>query len=379
MDADASRRRDQGGAKCQPAQAIPRTAIRCWCGCSLPLGGYVAILILRGDGCSVVVDAFATGNTYFYLTLALTGSLPPFPSLADVGYLSFTPLMLAALTTAVRRHLRGLGWSVWLDSALGSLAAVVLAGVTLLAAAARAQVAFRLLMRMADLRRQACTDDLTGLPNRRAPYTEVPARLAAPGHQHQALLLLDLDKFKEVNDSLGHHVGDRLMVEVGIRLRAQLRDGDLPARLGGDEFSVLLEDADQERAVAVAVKLRQALAEPFAAEGISPRADVSIGIAVLPDHGHELSMLLRRADIAMYKAKTARSGHHLYAGNDDPHGDGYVPCKSCAQPSPPRTSSSCTTSRRSTCVPARCAGSRPWCAGTTPPAACSTRPTSSTS
>ncbi len=202
-----------------------------------------------------------------------------------------------------------------------SMLAVVLAGGTLLAAAARAQVAFRLLVRMADLRRQACTDDLTGLPNRRALYTDVPARLAASGQPHKALLLLDLDKFKEMNDSLGHHVGDRLLVEVGIRLRAQLRDGDLLARLGGDEFAVLLEDADHERAVAVAVKLRQALAEPFAAEGLSLRTGVSIGIAVFPDHGNELSMLLRRADIAMYKAKTARSGHHLYAGNDDPHGD----------------------------------------------------------
>jgi len=197
--------------------------------------------------------------------------------------------------------------------------AVVLAGVTLVAAGARAQVAFRLLVRMADLRRQASTDDLTGLPNRRTFYADVPTRLASGHHQH-ALLLLDLDNFKEVNDSLGHHVGDQLLIEVGVRLRAQLRDRDLLGRLGGDEFAVLLEDGDQERAVAMAVKVVQALAEPFATEGISLSTDVSIGIAVFPDHGHELNLLLRRADFAMYKAKTTRRGYHLYAGTDDDQG-----------------------------------------------------------
>jgi diguanylate cyclase (GGDEF)-like protein len=192
---------------------------------------------------------------------------------------------------------------------------------TLVAAAARAQVAFRLLERMGELRRQASTDDLTGLPNRRAMYTDVPARLAASRRNQHALLLFDLDRFKEVNDSLGHHVGDRLLVEVGSRLRAQLRDGDLLARLGGDEFAVLLENADHEHAAAIAIKLRQALTEPFTAEGISLRTQVSIGIAIYPQHGTDLSLLLRRADIAMYKAKTTQSGHHVYDGTDDPHGD----------------------------------------------------------
>ena len=132
-----------------------------------------------------------------------------------------------------------------------STLAVALAGVTLLAAAARTQVAFRQLLRMADLRRQAITDHLTGLPNRRALYVQADARMAEAGCRPQALLLLDLDRFKEVNDSLGHQAGDQLLIQVGARLGEHLRPGDLLVRLGGDEFAVLLDDAGAEQAAAV--------------------------------------------------------------------------------------------------------------------------------
>jgi len=199
--------------------------------------------------------------------------------------------------------------------------AVALAAGTLVAAAARSQLAFRQLVRMADLRRLAATDDLTGLPNRRALYAEAPALLAAPGSSGRALLLLDLDKFKDVNDSLGHHVGDRLLVQVGHRLSGQLRPGDLLARLGGDEFAVLLEDVGGDEALAVGGALREAIALPFPLEGISVRTDVSIGISLFPGHGRDLTTLMRLADIAMYKAKVAREGCRLHVGDDGSDGD----------------------------------------------------------
>jgi len=201
-----------------------------------------------------------------------------------------------------------------------STLAVALAGVTLLAAAARTQVAFRQLARMADLRRQeATTDTLTGLANRRALTADVQARLADQG-RCRALLLLDLDKFKEINDSLGHHVGDLLLIQVGARLREHLRTGDLLARLGGDEFAVLLEDTNHDQAVAVASKLRTALAETFTLDDIALHSAVSIGIAQFPDDGPDLSTLLRKADIAMYNAKTSGDGVHAYGGGDDTDG-----------------------------------------------------------
>ena len=161
----------------------------------------------------------------------------------------------------------------------------------------------------------ADTDPLTGLPNRRALTAEVLVRLADQG-RHRALLLLDLDKFKEVNDSMGHHVGDQLLVQVGTRLSEHLRTGDLLARLGGDEFAVLLDDAGHDEAIDVTVKLCAALAEPFTLDGVALHSSVSVGISLFPDDGRDLSTLLRKADIAMYKAKTSGNGHHVYSDTD---------------------------------------------------------------
>ncbi len=201
-----------------------------------------------------------------------------------------------------------------------SVLAVVLASVTLAGASLRTAVAFRDLGRMADLRRQARTDDLTGLPNRRALYLDVPLRLGVGGPR-SALMLLDLDRFKEVNDSLGHDVGDELLVQVGRRLADQLRPRDLLARLGGDEFAILLDEAGPAEAEALAATVQAALAEPFTLAGISLQTSVSVGIALYPEQSDNLTGLLRKADMAMYKAKAGGTGHHVYRSSDDSHGD----------------------------------------------------------
>jgi diguanylate cyclase (GGDEF)-like protein len=197
--------------------------------------------------------------------------------------------------------------------------AVLLASLALVGATIRTILAFRELGRMVNLRTQTRTDDLTGLPNRRALYADVPGLLSG-GHR-RALLVIDLDRFKEVNDSLGHDAGDRLLVQVGARLAAQLGSDDLLARLGGDEFAILLADAGAPEAEAAAVTLLDALAVPFTLAGIALTTTASVGIALYPAQGGDLAVLLRKADMAMYKAKAARSGHHVYRSADDSHGD----------------------------------------------------------
>jgi diguanylate cyclase (GGDEF)-like protein len=196
---------------------------------------------------------------------------------------------------------------------------VALAAGAALASMARTALTFGDIRRLAEVRRQATTDDLTGLPNRRHLDRSLHARLDAARVRGTsvALLLLDLDGFKELNDTLGHRAGDLVLEQIGPRLRAVLRSSDELARLGGDEFAVVLSDADD--AEAVGRRLRQALEAGLTIDGIDVRIGASIGIALFPDHGDDAETLLQRADVAMYQAKAARSGHAFYERDRDQH------------------------------------------------------------
>jgi diguanylate cyclase (GGDEF)-like protein len=164
----------------------------------------------------------------------------------------------------------------------------------------------------------ARTDELTGLPNRRAFLTDVPERLVL--ERTGALFLLDLDRFKHVNDALGHDVGDQLLVQVGKRFAAQLRPNDLLARLGGDEFAVFLAGMSEQQAVSAARRLAEELADPVEIGAASLQVSASIGIALVPAHGTDMSVLMRKADIAMFRAKAEHWGHHVYNASDDDDG-----------------------------------------------------------
>ncbi|MCU1468993.1 MAG: GGDEF-domain containing protein [Glaciihabitans sp.] len=174
---------------------------------------------------------------------------------------------------------------------------------------------------------QALHDVLTGLPNRKLLTMRTEAALSEAGHHaprgggpqdRVGLFLLDLDRFKEVNDTLGHHTGDRLLQMVAHRLAHSVRPGDLVARLGGDEFAVLLPSVrDGQAAREVAVRLRAALGEPVRVDGVSFDLEGSVGIALHPDHAPDFEMLLQRADVAMYVAKEARSGVEIYSPAKD--------------------------------------------------------------
>jgi diguanylate cyclase len=169
--------------------------------------------------------------------------------------------------------------------------------------------------------RQALHDPLTGLPNRElfADRVGQAIRTADREMRPAALLLLDLDRFKDVNDTLGHHHGDQLLVEVGQRLFGALREADTVARLGGDEFAALLPGATAEGAGAVADKLRAALQQPLSIDGIALDLDASIGIAVYPEHGNDAAELLQHADVAMYVAKQAHLRFLVYDPAVDQH------------------------------------------------------------
>ncbi len=164
---------------------------------------------------------------------------------------------------------------------------------------------------VAELTRQAYHDALTGLPNRtqllwRAEQ-EVGTALASGGRL--ALLLLDLDGFKRVNDTAGHHAGDALLEAVGRRLGTGLRDRDVVARLGGDEFAILLAgDPDPASATAAAERLHARLCEPYEIEGREVRVGASIGVALYPADAADMPALMRSADAAMYRAKRAGGG-----------------------------------------------------------------------
>ena len=193
--------------------------------------------------------------------------------------------------------------------------AIALAAATVIAALGRMIVSFREVTTLAHSHQLALTDELTGLGNRRAFYEQVEVRMAAlPDDLPSALLLLDLDRFKEVNDSLGHHAGDDLLCDVAERLQGTLqREDDLLARLGGDEFAIFLQDVDSVGAESVAARVQETLAPPFTVDGVTVRIEASIGIALMPDHGREVSTLLRQADIAMYQAKDTRAGYAVYS------------------------------------------------------------------
>jgi diguanylate cyclase (GGDEF)-like protein len=171
---------------------------------------------------------------------------------------------------------------------------------------------------------QAMHDGLTGLPNRVLFYDRAEQAIRE-GHRtgvSAALMLIDLDRFKEVNDSLGHHIGDSLLKRIGPRLRQTLRESDTVARLGGDEFAVvLLNVADRDSAGHIATKLLRSLEVPFlldeVSEDLTLDVEASIGVVLCPDDGEDVDVLMQRADVAMYSAKDARTGFEFYSGDRD--------------------------------------------------------------
>jgi diguanylate cyclase (GGDEF)-like protein len=258
---------------------------------------------LRGDAVATLEDgAFDSGHgertLEVYVPLRFEGD--PHPRGALELYLAYTPVAAAIRSDVLTLYLL-LG---------GGLALLFVTLFRIVAGASRR------------LRHQALHDALTDLPNRTLLYRRAENAIATArrGDGTAALLLIDLDRFKEVNDTLGHDHGDELLVEVAGRLRSALRRTDTLARLGGDEFAVLLTDlSDRGMVGELAWRLHDALRRPFALRGVAVELEASIGAALCPDHGTDVTALVRRADVAMYDAKQSRLAVATYSPDRDPY------------------------------------------------------------
>lgn len=267
-----------------------------------------------------VLDACWPASAYF-IALASWAPSSPAPAQPRRGldsYLVPVACTVVALAVTILGH--------------NSLSATTLAALTLVAVAARYSVTFRDVSFLAESHKQAMTDDLTALPNRRAMVTALitapvhPPSLAARMPSRRALLLLELYEFQEINDSIGRHFGDDLLCHIANRLSANVRRGDLLARVSDNQFAVLLsEGADLIAARAQAGRLLEVLCEPFALDPITVQVDARVAIVLYPDHCEHPQELLTHAETAIPHAKSAKGkiavydpAFELYRDND-PH------------------------------------------------------------
>jgi diguanylate cyclase (GGDEF)-like protein len=181
------------------------------------------------------------------------------------------------------------------------------------------RVTLRIRRQMEEIEYRALYDELTGLPNRTLVRDRIEQAILAARRNGTtaAVMLLDVDRFKEINDALGHETGDLLLQELGARLDAELRANETFARLGGDEFAILLPTASAEDATLLGTRVHVALQKPFALRGLPLEVAASIGVAVYPDHGEDVDTLLQHADVAMYVAKEAHAGTAVYDAEQD--------------------------------------------------------------
>ena len=171
------------------------------------------------------------------------------------------------------------------------------------------------------LSHQALHDPLTGLPNRVLVMDRLQSAMirARRSKKNAAIFMLDLDKFKDINDTLGHPVGDRLLQAIGRRLKSAIREDDTIGRLGGDEFAVVLPETTLEKTQLVAAKLLSVFSPEFVLDSYKLSISASLGIAMYPEHGEDQATLLKRADVAMYMAKNSEKSIALYDPEKDQH------------------------------------------------------------
>ena len=296
------------------------------------------LLIAGGIGVAAVGDTFnlfASSGTTSHLGAILNGIAWPCTILLISIAVWVRPLHSSPLQPSATPGflLPGLGacagLSILLVDSLHPVSpvAIGLATATLMAVGVRLGLSVTRLRFLTDLRhRQAITDDLTGLGNRRQLFNLLDAFFADYADPETvarslSLLYVDLDHFKEINDSFGHSAGDQVLRQLGPRLNKRLRETDVLVRVGGDELAVLIMDTDSDYAAVVAARLIAELEEPFELDAISVRVGASIGIATAPADATESTALLRCADLAMYRAKMGPRPFEVYRHDVDDDGN----------------------------------------------------------
>jgi diguanylate cyclase (GGDEF)-like protein len=249
----------------------------------------------------------------------VTWRRPKLGLLGTFALVSAVPIGLFGVALAVRFSMFGASREL-LPPLFGGLALLYVA---LVATVARGS---RRLRRQADEHRhRALHDALTGLPNRTLFHERLERALieARPEGQSVALLVVDLDGFREINDTLGHDCGDELLQQVGSRMRGILRESDIIARLGGDEFAALLTGVSDPDAGAraAAKRLHRSLSQPYSLQALSVEVEASIGVALVPDHAEDADTLIQRAEVALHLAKE----HHSAVEVDSPGRDRTSP------------------------------------------------------
>ena len=194
-----------------------------------------------------------------------------------------------------------------------------LAGLTVVAVMFRATAVLRENKLLLEARRQAVTDELTGLPNRRM-FNALLRRLELGDGRPVGILMMDLNRFKQLNDTLGHGAGDQLLQQLAPRLREAAGNGGTVGRLGGDEFALVVEGADETLLEAMADTVLRAIRRPFEIEGLTLQVKASVGGALAPQHAADPSTLLRCADVAMYEAKRTGVGYSLFHSDIEQRG-----------------------------------------------------------
>jgi diguanylate cyclase (GGDEF)-like protein len=301
-------------------------------GLALVVGAFAAVGWSRQPDWLAAVSGFAAMSAGDLLWAVDDDSSWPTSLCTTLWSLGLVAMALMPWLTDRRpvRHFAGLTWPFTLFLACVALLvagdvthvapiALAFAVASVLVTTYRTVHTFRAMRQLPETRRQALTDELTGLTNRRSFLDATARQLSEHPFASAAVLMLDLDRFKELNDTMGHAAGDRLLAELGPRLSSGLRPGDTLARLGGDEFAVLCPGADPAGARRVARRLQDALEQPFAIGDLLIHVDASVGIAAYPRDGGSVEELLQRADVAMYQAKGGGTEVETYDASRDEH------------------------------------------------------------